>query len=69
MWKNRSQFAVIRIKLTAYETGFASRFREWLRRSDEGQKKIQAGRRKCRVVKVASFRGAEMSGRADTRVA
>jgi hypothetical protein len=69
MWKSRSQFAVIRIKLTAYETGFASRFREWLRRSDEGQKKIQAARRKRRVVKVASFRGAEMSGRADTRVA
>jgi hypothetical protein len=38
MWKNRSQFAVIRIKLMTYETGFASRFREWLRRSDEGQK-------------------------------
>jgi hypothetical protein len=67
MWKSRSQFAVIRIKLTAYETGFASRFREWLRRSDEGQKKIQAIRPSCRLVKVASFPGTKMSGRADTR--
>jgi hypothetical protein len=67
MWKSHGQFAVIRIKLRAYETGFASRFREWLRRSDEGRNKIQADWRKCRVVKVASFRGTKMSGRADTR--
>src|SRR5581483_11299607 len=44
-FKIRIHFARNRIMLGPVGTGFTFRFREWLRRSDEGLKKIQADRR------------------------